>query len=312
MNVNFAEKFSMCCRLSLDFDFRQNSFGGGGVKIGSARIVSLNLPRIAYKSKASPPGTYLSTGADDRFIIQLNKSIDKAIQYLHAYWDIFLELIDQKVLKFYRVNWYNPSMLFLTLGFHGLPDCAEIMGYDPTSEKGVMFMQKVIDLLVLRTKMQSNGIKFNVEEVPSEAASGTMAKFNQDFGEKKKYYSNQFVPLNANISLSKRIEIEGMLQSRLTGGGMTFLNFDHKLTPTQAYELHKMLLHKHFVGQFCINYGYSSCGEHTVLGRQDKCECGKEMEFYTRVVGYLSKESNMASSKQLEVAERKYYKEVFD
>lgn len=310
MNMNFAERFAMCCRLSLDFDFKQNSFGGGGVKVGSMRVANLNLPRLAYKAEK------ISKYHSDKAMMDLiEETTERAMEYLYAYSKIFKHLIDIGYLKFFKEPslWFSMNMFFATVGFCGLPDAVEILGYDPTSKTGIDMMKKIVDLLVKKTKSASNGIKYNVEEVPSESAAGTMARFNKDFGEEKEYYSNQFIPLSYDIPLDERIKIESELQSRLTGGGMTFINFDAEITPEQSYEIHKYMMDEGFIGQFCINYGHSHCPKcHTsTIGEVKRCNiCGGKTDFYTRVVGYLAKKEDTAESKRIEISERLYYKNI--
>lgn len=324
MNVNFAERFAMCCRLSLDFDFKQNSFGGGGVKVGSMRVANLNLPRIAYQAYSNITKFGLVSGLRGKVITEFNillrYYIDRAIEYLTAYHEIFKDMVGKGFLKFFRApsEWFNTNMFFATVGFCGIYDAAEMLipNSMPVSErdlldKRVEVMERMIDTMIDKTKGKSNGIKFNVEEVPSESAAGTMAKFNRDFDETKKYYSNQFLPLADDIQMQERIKIEAKLQSKLTGGGMTFLNFDSKLTPRQSYEIHRHMMNIGFTGQFCINYGYSHCKicGTTMLGRHNKvCSCGIPADFYTRVVGYLAKLSDTCSSKASEIEERYNYK----
>jgi len=312
MNVNYSERFSMCCRLNLEFDFKQNSFGGGGVKIGSMCVVNLNLPRLAHLAK-QVKNTGKVNLQKGKYFELLDATIYKGIDYLSAYRDMFQWLITTGYLTFFKepAQWYDISMFFATVGFCGIYDAAEIMFPDSSAiafSERVIFMKEVIQRLVEKTKGKSNGIKFNVEEVPSESAAGKMAAINKDLGETRAYYSNQFIPLAYPIDLWERIKIESECQSALTGGGMTFINFESKLTKEQSYALHKRIKDMGFKGQFCINYGYSSCGEHTVVGKVTKCpECGKQTEFYTRVVGYLAKQSNTAKSKAAEINDRRYY-----
>ncbi len=302
MNVNFAERFSMCCRLSLSWDYKQNSFGGGGVKVGSACVVNINLPMVARRAKAKPGDLW------ENYQHELDHAINKGITYLTAYSGVFKEEIDNGFLMFFKLGWYHPNMFFYTVGFNGIYDAAAFL-YESMEDR-IVCMEKIVDFFVYKTKDHSNGIKFNVEEIPSETAAGTLAKMTHYWfpEETKQYYSNQFIPLSKEFPLKKRIEIESRLQSKLTGGGMTFLNFDAPLSPEQSLEIHQYIMKKGFHGQFCINYGYSSCGEHTVIGKMEKCpQCQKPMEFYTRVVGYLSRLGQVAESKRLEILDRASY-----
>lgn len=304
LNVNFAERFAMCCRLQLDFDFKQNSFGGGGVKVGSMRVGNINLPRVMYRSLSKTGGKFNK----DNFLMELKFTIEKDIEYLLSYAEIFKDLIDIGYLKFFKApaQWFDINMFFATVGFCGIWDAAELV--TDNIEDRVSLMDEIVEVFVEKTKAKSNGIKFNVEEVPSETAAGKMCRFNDDFGEKKEYYSNQFIPLDYDIDMPTRIKYESQLQSKLTGGGMTFLNFESELTSEQSQEIHKYILDTGFVGQFCINYGYSYCGKHTTVGRIESCPvCNKPTDFYTRVVGYFTKEKNTAQSKRSEIVERNYY-----
>ena len=224
-------------------------------------------------------------------------------------------MIETGYLKFFKepAQWFDMNMFFATVGFCGIWDAAEIIHPDGSIDERVAFMKKIADMMVEKTKDKSNGIKFNVEEVPSESAAGTMCKFNaEDYGEEKEYYSNQFIPLDLDIPLNKRIEVEAKLQGTLTGGGMTFLNFDSEISPEQSYEIHKYLLLHGFTGQFCINYGHSKCKECGIVEKGLHLSCSEcdstDVDFYTRVVGYLAKQDAASYTKQVEIDERIYYK----
>lgn len=308
MNVNFAEKFAMCCRLNLEFDFKQNSFGGGGVKLGSMRVANVNLPRMAYHVLKEKDDMELA------FYSLISVTIDRAIEYLTAYSKVFHDLVDEGYLKFFRepAVWFNTNMFFATVGFCGMYDAAEMIA-QKTGSDVFQIEEKIIDIFLFKTRDKSNGIKFNVEEVPSESAAGTMAKFNRDFGETKTYYSNQFVPLQLDISLNQRMKIEAKLQSRLTGGGMTFLNFDAPLTPKQSLEIHNKMMDMGFQGQFCINYGFTQCKdcEKVQYGIHDKCECGSHNVLnISRVVGYYAVAQHAAKSKYSEIMDRRVYSSI--
>jgi anaerobic ribonucleoside-triphosphate reductase len=227
---------------------------------------------------------------------------------------VFGDNVEAGYHKFFRepAKWFTTSMFFATVGFCGIYDAAEMIA-QKTGSDIFQIEEKVIDIFLAKTREKSNGIKFNVEEVPSESAAGTMAKFNRDFKEIKVYYSNQFVPLNIDIPLNKRIEIEARLQSRLTGGGMTFLNFDAPLSPEQSFSLHKKLMDMRFHGQFCINYGFTQCldCEKVQYGIQNKCGCGSENVLnISRVVGYYAVAQHAAKSKFTEIMERRVYSSI--
>ena len=50
--VNIGSKIASCCRLVNDVErmqYRADTFGNGGLSIGSHRVVTINLPRIAER-----------------------------------------------------------------------------------------------------------------------------------------------------------------------------------------------------------------------------------------------------------------------
>jgi anaerobic ribonucleoside-triphosphate reductase len=133
---------------------------------------------------------------------------------------------------------------------------------------------------------------FNVEQIPAESASHSMARF---FGDDM--YSNQFVPLDQNVDIWKRVEIEGRLSKIMTGGSMTFLHLGKMMDKDQSRVFHERVMQKSDMGlnQFCIDYGFSHCKKCNIreVGRIEKCACGAPMRHYQRVVGYMVPEASV-------------------
>jgi len=202
ININMAPRFAMCCRLNIS-PYKFGSFGTGGLKLGSFRVINLNLPKMAYASKGNKDIFY---GIIERYLWEAHK-------LLHIERFILKEKIKQGFLKFFTLGWYDlDRMFFGTLSFHGLPDSVSILtdkGMD--YESSIEIAHNVIDMFLLEAEREKE-FNINIEQAPSESATNTMARLNDDNVE---YYSNQFVPLDYPLSIVNRIDIEGDLSNAI-------------------------------------------------------------------------------------------------
>jgi len=309
LNICHAAMFASCCRLLSDYrtmlKMKQYSNGGGGIKTGSHMVVALNLPGIAKSTKGW-----------SEFMDELGVMIDHAVRYLYIHkhfilgrrikdaYNPFLAKFRDDAGDVLDVGpWMHLNMFFSTIGVHGVPEMVQEFGEDVTEKHGARLAERVLTYIVNRANDYSkqftenvgdDGIimVFNVEQIPAESASHTMASF---FGDEM--YSNQFVPLDQPIDIWKRVEIEGRLSKILTGGSMTFLHLGSAMDPDQSLLFHKRVMQRSGgnLNQFCVDYGFSLCKKCNtkVVGRIEKCSCGRPMRHYQRVVGYMVPESSV-------------------
>lgn len=293
-NINMSPKFAMCCRLNLEM-FKFNSFGDGGIKLGSFRVINVNLPRLAIESY----------GDTRIFFATLKKYLVYAHMLLAIERDILKEKINQGFLKFFNLGWYDlDRMFFGTLSFHGLPDAIEyLIDKDITDPETIELINAVINEFLREAETEIDFF-INVEQAPSESATNTMALINRDY---RDFYSNQFVPLEFPISLKERIDIEGKFSDRLTGGSMCFINLDAVMDEEQSLALHKYVYNNSMINQWCPNYGWSVCEKnHSNIGDHEECpNCGShKIEHYERVVGYFVNRENVNKAREIEMLNR--------
>ena len=297
ININNSPRFAMCCRLNID-QFKFNTFGGGGLKLGSFRVININLPKIGLEVPKNHYGAFYG---------RLNKAIDYSIKLLQIEKAILQEKIDQGFLKFFKLNWFNlDAMFFGTLSFHGLPDAIEyFMDKDITDIEAQQMTTVIISTFLDRAR-RIEDMHINLEQAPSESATATMAKFNKD---DKKYYSNQFVPMDLDVEMSERIKIEGMFSNLMTGGSMCFINMDGIMDEEQSLKLHTYIYKNSMINQWCPNYGWSVCSNgHLTVGDLDECHCGdNNIEHYERVVGYLVNRDKVNRAREIEMINRITY-----
>lgn len=292
--ANIGEKLASCCRLINDtsrMPARFDSFSNGGSQIGSHRVVTINMPRIALKSNANL----------DKFYEELNYQLENTRDLLLIHRDEILKRrIEHGFLKFYNpLKWFTLDRMFSTVGIIGVYEMCNFFGLDIRTPEGKQFVTEVLTYIEDFAKKTSaeTGHSFNVEEIPGESvASKFVQKDKVVFGEDKipyELYSNQYLPLIADSSLPERIEISGRFQDILSGGGILHLNIaDQIKDPAVMKHLIEYSVSKG-VSHLAVNYGFLECedGHVSISGNAEKCPiCGKKIVSHmTRIVGYFVK-----------------------
>ena len=312
-NVNQTEQFSMCCRFAPDQKdeiFKTGYFGGGGgMQLGSHRVVTINLPWVAHECER--------TGKDPLELIEeLHEDAAKAlVTHKMLLKDKF---IPAHFLLLFDIGWLHLKQLYSTVGFIGLPEYLSILMGSYTSKDARALSAKTLSLLNALnykatkkyTEMMEMSIKFNLEEIPGEDSAMTLAEFsNSRFGTNDDIYSNQFVPLSADVPLQERLAIESEMSGIITGGSMTHINLLDPMDEETSILMHKRIVGQTNVSQFAFNYGWSTCDrcKRVELGMIDTCNCGNKMRHWTRIVGYFVPVDNWSKARQKELGTRRWY-----
>jgi len=290
--VNDGEKLCSCCRLTNNMEEmrkkRADTFGNGGVSIGSHRVVTINLPRIARQAQTR-----------EEFYRLLDNRLEIARDFLLVHREEILNRrIKQGFLKFFEpLKWFNQSMFFSTIGITGIYEMNKFAGFDINTKEGQEFTEEVLRYINNKADefYEQTGWAFNVEEIPAESAAVTLAKKDKIiFGDNPfELYSNQYFPLIADVDIIDRIEVTGKFMELTSGGGILHLNIEEQITDPEKMKFLIKQCVKHGVTHFAINYGYiicKGCGEVTVGGNAKSCpKCGsKDIDYMTRVIGYYS------------------------
>lgn len=310
-------KVASCCRLVNDFErmtAKADSFGNGGLNIGSHRVVTINLPRIALEVS-----TY--DDAEETFFEKLDCRLEQARDLLLIHREEILKRrVERGFLKFFdpkQVGWFSLDGMFSTFGINGVYEMCCYMGYDIKAEEGRNFVGKVLKYIEDYAKKVSKetGHSFNVEEIPAEN-TGTKLAAKDDllFRNECKLYSNQFIPLMADVPIMDRLETEGKYMAILSGGAITHINVLSKIdTDEKMYKLMLLAMHKG-VEHFAVNYGFNECEDgHVSIGGNKMTECpccGKPIKDHiTRVVGFFTRVSSWSPNRKAEF-EKRVFKEV--
>ena len=318
---------SMCCRLRIDN--RQLEYRGGGLfgsnpMTGSVGVVTINLPRLALKSKN-----------EKEFFKGLAELMDMAKDSLETKRKVLERLTDANLYpytKFYlrnikqRFNQYWKNH-FSTIGLIGTNEAAlNLLGVDIGTEKGKAFAEKTLDFMRDRlVKYQKEtGNNYNLEATPAEGTTYRLAQldkasfpdrahFANGIGAEVKcpfYTNSSHLPVNYTDDLFELMDLQDNLQTKYTGGTVIHFFLGERMDDPQTLKkLVKTICENYKLPYFTFSPSFSICKNHGyIVGEHPECpKCGETTEVYSRVVGFLRPVSQWNKGKQAEFEMREHY-----
>lgn len=289
-----CDSLSSCCRLrnnisaiKKDSNVQEytNSFGVGGLNIGSHRVVCINLPQIAYIAK------YSDKNDKQAFYTILESRIKVAQDILDIHRELLMRLIDNGNLPMYTYGCMDLSKQYSTLGFIGLYECLEILGMDINTVEGTNEAKEIIGLFnkLNSDRTAKDGRIRNVEQIPGESAAVTFClKDKLQFANTNNYdlYANQYIPLIKEALMTDRIKLQGEFDSSVSGGSILHIDIDQELTKEQIIRIIQLCAKKnvvYFALDDCLSQ-CTSCGK-VYVGKFEKSPChNAATKKYMRVV----------------------------
>lgn len=318
------DALSMCCRLRLDTkELRKRGGGlfGSNPLTGSIGVVTINLPRIAYKSKSKEEffGRLWRMVQIAKNSLEIKRKVieTQTARGLYPYAAHYLRHVYERTGQY----WYNH---FNTIGIIGMNEaCMNLFGPedDLTTARGQAFAIEVMDYL--RAQMseiqEETGHFYNLEASPAEGTSYRLARLDRaqypDIlcagTEETPYYTNSTqLPVGYTEDIFETLDLQDELQSRYTGGTVLHLYLGERIPDIETA---KALIRKVFTNYklpyLSLTPTFSICPQHGYIqGEHFTCpECGGEAEVWSRVVGYLRPVQNFHKGKKQEYAERVKY-----
>ena len=318
---------SMCCRLRIDN--RQLEYRGGGLfgsnpMTGSVGVVTINLPRLALKSKN-----------EKEFFKGLAELMDMAKDSLETKRKVLERLTDANLYpytKFYlrnikqRFNQYWKNH-FSTIGLIGTNEAAlNLLGVDIGTEKGKAFAEKTLDFMRDRLVeyQKETGNNYNLEATPAEGTTYRLAQldkasfpdrahFANGIGAEVKcpfYTNSSHLPVNYTDDLFELMDLQDNLQTKYTGGTVIHFFLGERMDDPQTLKkLVKTICENYKLPYFTFSPSFSICKNHGyIIGEHPECpKCGESTEVYSRVVGFLRPVSQWNKGKQAEFEMREHY-----
>ncbi|WP_302948778.1 anaerobic ribonucleoside-triphosphate reductase [uncultured Selenomonas sp.] len=306
-----VDSLASCCRLRNELANNTFSYtlGAGGVVTGSAQVITINMHRLVQKYVVHRDAAAFSFYA-----------LEPVIRYVHLYLIasrmVYEEYIKAGLLPAYSAGYMDIDKQFLTIGLNGVVEAAEYLGYDINNNaRYKQFLSELLAVFKAENKkaLQKYGIRFNTEFVPAENLGVKNAKWDREAGfpAKRDCYNSYFYRVeDESLTPLDKIEMYGKeITDHLDGGSALHLNLEQLLTFTQAKKIFD-LCRKNGVPYWTTNVLCTicdKCGTIDPVTRKQCKTCGNtDLDYGTRIIGYLRRISSFSDGRQKE-ADRRYY-----
>lgn len=315
---------SMCCRLRLDVSELKKRGGGlfgSNPLTGSIGVVTINLPRLGYKSETEEEFFENLGRLSDiaRTSLEIKRKIVEkhSDSGLYPYSSYYLKGVKEKQGGY----WANH---FSTIGVVGMHECClNFLGKDKgiDSKEGHDFAMKVLNFLrkkMVEYQTETNQV-YNLEATPAEGVAPRLAMIDKKrypdiitSGGDAPYYTNStHLPVGYSDDVFKVIKLQDGLQTLYTGGTVLHLYTGEKLEdPETIKSLIQKVFKNYKMPYISITPTFSICGDHGYMaGEHWKCTtCNQDAEVWSRVVGFLRPVQDYNAGKRREYKDRVKYK----
>lgn len=305
---------SNCCRLVSDVKQLGyfNSIGGTALEVGSVKVNTINLARIAYEN------------SKEDYMKALKENVIITLKCLDTVRHIIQRNVEKNLLPNYSLGIMHMESQYNTIGVIGVYEVLQKygmirkddFGYSFYTDEGIAFAKELFDTIIT-TKEEfrekyNRSYKINIEQIPAERAAVVLMNKDQCFFPNEKYelptYGNQWIPLAVRCSLEEKIRISALLDSFCNGGSIAHINLESPFTDfDQAWEVLNYAADsgvKYFA--FCVRI--SACkNNHGFFG--NVCpHCGEpKVTSYQRIVGFLVPERTYSKERKIEFSMRDWF-----
>lgn len=307
-----ADSLSSCCRLRNEITDNGFSYtlGAGGVSTGSKSVLTINLNRCVQYA--------VNHGLDYREYLEGIVDLCHKVQL--AYNENLKDLQAHGMLPLFDAGYINIARQYLTIGINGLVEAAEFMGLriSPNDEYKA-FVQGILSIVErYNKKYKTKDVMFNCEMIPAENVGVKHAKWDREDGyfvPRDCYNSYFYVVEDPSLTVLDKFKLHGAPYiEHLTGGSALHMNLEEHLSKQQYAQLLRVAA-KEGCNYFTFNIPNTVCNK---CGHIDKrylkaCPvCGStDVDYMTRIIGYLKRVSNFSKPRQ-EEASRRFYAKMSD
>lgn len=304
---------SMCCRLRLDLrELRRKSGGyfGSGESTGSIGVVTINLPRLAWRS-----------WNEEEFFAELDHLMDLSARSLDTKREAVTRFLEAGLYPYTKRYLGNFDSHFSTIGLVGMNEAcrnAAWIGGGLETEAGQAFAERVLDHMLERLSIyqEQTGHLYNLEATPAESTAYRFARHDvkactgiltAGTAEAPYYTNSTHLPVDHGYDLFTALDHQDPLQTRYTSGTVFHAFLGERLSDWRGTaQLVRRIAETHRLPYFTISPTYSICASHGYLnGEETRCpHCGERTEVYSRITGYYRPVGNWNTGKAQEFRER--------
>ncbi len=304
---------SNCCRLisnTSKLNAFINSIGGTSLSVGSIKVNTINLRRIALESN----------GDKDRYIEILKDRVDLCVKALDIVRGIIKRNVEKGLLPNYTHGLIEMEKQYSTIGITAMYEAmsefglinTDEFGYKSYSDSAINFSSQIMACINEMKDSYDFDYSFNVECIPAERANVVLCKKDMSlYPDAEPYfiYSNQWIPLMEKCTLNEKIKLGSILDKECGGGQISHVCLEGKFAnEEQSWELLNRIA-KAGVIYYAYNTKISVCEhEHAFFG--DTCpQDGKPaVDTYSRIVGFLVPTSAYSKERKAEFDRRTWFR----
>lgn len=286
---------SNCCRLKSNIDDLGffSSIGGTALRVGSVKVSTINLARIAYEATS-----------EQDYLVRLRDITELNLKALDAVRHIIVRNCEKGLLPNYCDGLIDIATQYNTIGVIGCYEAIKAFGYTKQdefgntyyTEKADAFGKKIFEVISREKErfIMDKDYKVSIEQIPGEQCAAKLQKADELLYPDKvikdlPLYGNQFMPLGIKTTFQERVRVAALFDSYCNGGSIAHLNIE---TPFQNFETAWDLTNyvaDQGLTYFAFNTKIQACAHnHAFFGT--RCPvCGGHVETeYTRIVGYYT------------------------
>lgn len=301
------DSLSSCCRLRNEVTDNQFSYslGAGGIATGSKSVMTLNINRLVQDA--------VNNGYD--MIEYLRENVKKVHKFQTAYNELLKDYLKDGLLIVYTAGFIDMKKQYLTIGVNGVIEAAEFLGIpvndNPTYRE---FMQSILKTISDENrKARTKELMFNTEFVPAENLGVKHANWDRKAGyvvPRDCYNSYFYAVEDTSLTVLDKFKLHGKEYVQyLDGGSALHMNLDEHLSKEQYRNLLRVAA-VNGTNYFTFNIPNTICNDCGHIDKRYLKECpkcgSKNVDYATRVIGYLKRISNFSQARQ-EEASRRFY-----
>lgn len=304
---------SNCCRLISDVKNLGyfNSIGGTALEVGSIKVNTINLARLAYENPTK--GEYLSA---------LKKVVITDLQALDCVRQIIKRNVEKGLLPNYSKGIMSMNSQYNTIGIIGIYETLQKYGLTKRDEfgntfytdEGLSFAKEILDTIkrVKNVFSEDKDYQINIEEIPAERAAAVLMEKDKFFFPNEIYelplYGNQWIPLGIKTTMQEKIHLSAELDKACSGGSIAHINLDAPIEDFgTAWDLLNYIADQG-VQYIALCLRISSCkNNHGFYGKTCPA-CGEPVETtWQRIVGFYTPEKTYSKERKAEFKKRDWF-----
>jgi anaerobic ribonucleoside-triphosphate reductase len=307
-----VNSLSNCCRLKSNIkDLYFNSIGGTALSVGSVKVSTINLARIALESNS-----------EQEYLVKLKDRVEIDCKVLDCIRHIIKRNIEKGLMPQFKYGLVDFKHLYNTIGFTGIYETMKTFGYTTEDEFGNTFYKpeasefgNQIFKVIHNTKDQfqlDKDYTINLEQIPGESACSKMQQADiLLYGDKViddlPLYGNQYLPLGIKATLQERTRVAAEFDGYCSGGSIEHINIEAPFdSDEKAWDMLNWVADQG-VTYFAFTTKINACKHNHAFFEKVCPVCGEPVEtVYSRIVGFYTPVRTYSKERKSEWAMREW------